>query len=92
MGGEPGRVTVRVRLHNRGSRPGVTVVQGYVAEPLGSDPRPLRTLRAFEKVRIEAGGSAEVNLDLPLPPGTTGAWVGPSSDPDHLRPVPVTIP
>ncbi len=90
VGAEAGRVQARVRLHNRGSRPGVTVVQGYVAEPLGSDPRPLRTLRAFKKVRIEAGGSAEVTLDLPLPPGATGAWVGPSSDPDHLRPVPVT--
>jgi len=86
---EPGRVTARVQLHNRGSHPGVTVVQGYVAEVLGSDPRPLRTLRAFEEVRIEAGVSAEVTLDLPVPPGATAAWVGPSSDPDHLRPVPI---
>jgi hypothetical protein len=67
----------------------VTVVQGYVAEPLGSDPRPLRTLRAFEKVRLDPGASTEVSLTLPIPAGATEAWVGPSSDPDHLRPVPI---
>jgi beta-glucosidase len=86
---EADRVTVRVRLHNAGIRPGVTVVQGYVAEPLGSDPRPLRTLRAFEKVRLEPGATAEVTLALPIPSGATAAWVGPSSDPDQLRPVPL---
>lgn len=87
-GGRADRVSVRVHLHNAGSRPGVEVVQAYVAQPLGSDERPLRTLRAFEKVALEPGSSAAVTLEVPVSPGDAGVWVGPSSDPARLRRVP----
>jgi beta-glucosidase len=82
-------LSVKVRLTNVGSRPGSEVVQGYVAQALGTDRRPLRTLRAFQKVALRPGTSTDVVLEMPLGEGETGVWIGPSSDPAVLRAVPV---
>ena len=89
-GSGPHLVKVRVQLHNRGSHPGVAVVQGYVAEPLGTDPRPLRTLRAFEKVRLLPGRLGRGDPRGPGPGG--GRWglgrplVGPRTPAPRARP------
>jgi beta-glucosidase len=61
-GGKP--VTVRVTVRNTGKRAGQEVVQIYV-EPAAPRPgEPVRTLRAFRKVAIPAGGRREVTLTL----------------------------
>jgi len=71
-------------------------VQLYLDEPLGSDPRPLRTLRGFHRVTVPPG--ATVNVTLPIPPdaahraqaancGLLVAHVGRSADPRDQRAV-----
>jgi beta-glucosidase len=51
---------------NTGTCPGDEVVQLYLDEPLGSDPRPLRALRGFRRVAVAPG--ATINVTLPVPP------------------------
>ena len=57
-------VTVKLTVRNTGKRTGQEVVQLYVepVEPAAGDPP--RTLRAFHKVAIPAGGKREVTLTL----------------------------
>jgi len=70
------QVTVSMPLRNSGDRPGSTVVQVYV-RPLGENlHRPERELRAFEKVRLEAG--SETVVELELGPEAFSAWDVPS--------------
>ena len=56
------RATVTVR--NTGSRPGKAVVQLYVAPPQGDFIRPVRELRAFEKVALAPGEEKEIAFTL----------------------------
>ena len=57
--------TVQVRVTNTGDRAGKHVVQVYVAAPKRPVSTPLRELRGFTKVALEAGEStvAEIRLD-----------------------------
>jgi beta-glucosidase len=57
-------LVVRVPVHNRGSRAGTEVVQCYVAPPECDLVRPAKELKAFGKIRLEAGESGVVSLDL----------------------------
>jgi beta-glucosidase len=59
-----GSVRLTVPVVNTGVRPGDEVVQVYVDEALGSEPRPLRTLRAFRRVTVEPGALANVTFEL----------------------------
>ncbi|MEO6318670.1 MAG: glycoside hydrolase family 3 C-terminal domain-containing protein, partial [Acidimicrobiales bacterium] len=64
---EPGEaIEVVVPVANTGDRPGTTVVQLYVGDPEASVRRPVRELRAFAKVEVEAGGSTEVGFRLTM--------------------------
>jgi beta-glucosidase len=63
------------------------VVQLYAGHPAVSVTRPPRELRAFAKVRVEAGATADVGLSLGMrdlahwdPPA--GAWVAEAGE--HL--------
>jgi hypothetical protein len=58
------QVTVRVTVTNTGHRRGSEVVQCYVEPPEGNELRPVRELRAFQKVVLEPGESTEVRLVL----------------------------
>jgi beta-glucosidase len=89
-----GTITVTVPVANTGTRVGDEVVQLYLDEPLGSDPRPLRTLRGFRRVTVAPGTT--VNVTLPVPTeaadraqaangGTLVAHVGRSADPRDQR-------
>ncbi len=87
--GEPEVVDgdARVTLTNTGDRAGVEVVQLYRSEALGTEPRALRTLRGFTKVRLAPGETVTASVPLPVD-GTPGAlWLGPSSDPADLVPL-----
>ncbi|KQT02070.1 beta-glucosidase [Cellulomonas sp. Leaf395] len=57
-------VTVRVTITNTGPVAGAEVVQVYVRDPEASVLRPVRELKAFAKVTLDAGESREVSFDL----------------------------
>jgi beta-glucosidase len=89
-----GTVTVTVPVTNTGTRVGDEVVQMYLDEPLGSDPRPLRALRAFRRVTVAPG--ATINVTLAVPPdaadraqaangGALVVHIGRSADPRDQR-------
>jgi beta-glucosidase len=86
-------LTVRVRVANTGRRAGDEVVQLYVRDDVGSVTRPVKELRGFRRVRLEAGAETTVSFTLRardlafhdaairpvVEPGTFTVWVGPSS-------------
>ena len=57
-------VTVRARVTNTGPRAGAEVVQVYVADPECVVPRPVRELKAFDKIFLDPGVSGVVELHL----------------------------
>jgi beta-glucosidase len=59
-----GVVTATVTVTNVGKRDGAAVVQLYVSDDKASDPRPQKELKAFSKVQIRAGETAQVTLSL----------------------------
>ena len=86
-------VEARVTITNTGARPGQEAAQLYVRQPVASRSRPLRELKAFEKVALAPGESKEVTLRVPVrelgfhlddgtyvvEPGRFQVWVGGSS-------------
>ena len=87
--GSPLRVTVNLR--NSSEVPGAEVVQLYTHQRAGSTSRPVRELKAFQKVRLGAAETRQVTLTVPaeelsywspalgkrvLEPGTFDVWVG----------------
>jgi beta-glucosidase len=60
----PAVAEVRIEVTNTGSRPGVEVVQLFVAPPPGDLARPPRELKGFAKVRLAPGERRTVELTL----------------------------
>ena len=56
--------SVTLTVTNTGSRAGAEIVQVYVAKPDAQIFRPAQELKAFTKVRLEAGESKTVTLPL----------------------------
>lgn len=86
--------TVEVTVTNAGTRAGSDVVQVYVGELPTEVPTPKRQLAGFAKVRLDAGGSTRLRIDIPrravsyfdpaahawaTPPGVVDVLVGASS-------------
>lgn len=64
---EAGQVLdVSVNVTNKGSRPGQEVVQLYTRDPVASRSRPLRELKAFEKIALNPGETKRVSLRVPV--------------------------
>ena len=61
---EGDRFTISCRVRNTGTRDGAEVVQLYVSAPESKVYKPLRELRAFQKVRLAAGEEKEVRLTV----------------------------
>jgi beta-glucosidase len=59
-----GDVAVSLTVTNTGGRTGSAVVQLYVGDDATSQPRPRKELKAFAKVRLEAGESRRLTLRL----------------------------
>src|SRR4030095_13862540 len=59
-----GRFRVSVTVPNTAARAGTEVVQVYVRDLVGSVTRPVRELRAFEKVDLAPGQWREVTISL----------------------------
>ena len=89
-------VTISVDLVNTGDRAAVEVAQLYVRDLVGSVTRPVRELKGFRRVRLEAGERTTLDFvlhtddlaffgrdnKLRAEPGAFHAWVGGSSDTD----------
>ncbi|MBR5069725.1 MAG: glycoside hydrolase family 3 C-terminal domain-containing protein [Bacteroidales bacterium] len=60
----PGAVKVKVSVTNTGSRAGAEVVQLYVQDVKSSVARPLKELKAFQKVFLQPGETKVVTLTL----------------------------
>ena len=63
---DEGVLTVTVNVANTGALDGNEVVQLYVQAPEGGVERPVRELRGFEKLFVEAGKSGKASITLPL--------------------------
>ncbi len=88
-----GDVRVQCEVANTGSRPGVAEVQLYVRDRLASVVRPVKELKAFQRVELAAGQVARLNFNVPVDmlcfthpngkrcvePGWFDVLVGPSS-------------
>jgi beta-glucosidase len=61
---DPEALRIAFTLTNAGSRAGAEVAQLYVGRPASEVLHPVRELRGFQKVRLEAGASQRVELTV----------------------------
>merc|ERR1712151_1185423 len=92
MGAWGGVLNITTAVTNAGQRAAMEVVQLYVHDRVASRVRPVRELKGFQKVRLEAGESRKVffNIDRTAlifhgtdarpvaEPGLFDVWVSPS--------------
>lgn len=76
---EDASVEVSVRVKNTGARNGKTVVQVYAGSADGRDDRPVKLLKGFQKIFLQAGEEKRVNLrlktdDLRFYDDKSGTW------------------
>lgn len=55
-----------VTITNTGSRTGQEVAQLYIRDPVASRSRPLRQLKAFDKIALKPGEAKRVTLRVPV--------------------------
>jgi len=60
-----GEIGIRFSVRNTGTRAGVAVPQVYVRDLVASVVRPVKELKAFCRVELEAGASARVIIHIP---------------------------
>ncbi len=71
---DSGEIRVSCKITNTGSRKGVAIPQLYVRDMLASVVRPVKELKAFGRVGMEAGQSMNVSFCVPVDMlGFTGA-------------------
>ena len=93
------RIRVRARLSNVGAVPGEEIVQVYVGFAKSEIDRPIKLLKGFDKVYLEAGESKTVEIEVDandlswydpkerkwkIEKMAYEVYVGPSSDPEDL--------
>lgn len=85
---------VTATITNTGARAGVEIVQLYVSDLIASITRPVKELKGFQRVSLQAGESKTVHFALPVQeigfigpalhyivePGQFTLWVGPDSE------------
>jgi beta-glucosidase len=62
--GRDGQLQVKFTLTNTGSRPGAEIAQLYVRDMVGSVTRPVKELKAFQRVELQPGQSREVSFTI----------------------------
>ena len=91
-----GVLTVSAELTNRGDVAADEIAQLYVRDLVGNVTRPVRELKGFRRLHVEAGETVTVSFDLHtddlaffgrdnvliVEPGDFHAWIGGSSDTD----------
>ena len=63
---EDGTIDVSFTLTNTGECDGTETVQVYVRDLVGSVTRPVKELKAFERVALKAGESRRLNVRIPV--------------------------
>jgi len=101
-----GQLEVTVDVTNTGERAGEEIVQLYIGFEGSRVERPVKLLRAFDKVALEPGETKTVPLSVEvtelawynpdagaweIEPMTYGVFVGPSSRPDNLLQATFTV-
>jgi beta-glucosidase len=93
-----GTLTVRATVSNRGSRDAVEVAQLYIRDVAASVTRPVRELKAYQRVSLAPGESKEVTFNLTrrdltflgrdlrptVESGEFHVWVAPSAEAEGL--------
>ena len=64
--GRDDTITVSLTLSNTGDYDGTEVVQVYVRDLVGSITRPVKELKAFERVSLKAGESKSLEFKVPV--------------------------
>jgi beta-glucosidase len=59
-----GKLTVTVTVKNTGSRTGEEVVQLYIRDYTGSIVRPVKELKGYQKIKLDAGASQKISFTL----------------------------
>ena len=91
--GKDGKVTASLKVTNTGNRAGDEVVQLYIHDIAASIIRPVKELKGFKRVHLEAGDSKTVEFERSEPmlkfynadlqfasePGDFEVMVGPNS-------------
>ncbi|MFO7755740.1 MAG: glycoside hydrolase family 3 N-terminal domain-containing protein [Bacteroidales bacterium] len=92
---DPGdTLTIDFLMTNTGERSGEETAQLYIRDPVGNVTRPVRELKGFKRVHLEAGESKRVTFMLParslafhdvnmkyiVEPGEFHVWVGGDSN------------
>lgn len=86
-------ITASVEVRNVGSRKGLETVQLYIRDLISSSTRPVKELKGFQQVELEAGESATLSFELTLEdlkyynhslewvaePGDFAVMIGPNS-------------
>ncbi len=67
-----GSLTVSADVSNTGARAGDEVVQLYIHQKYGTDSRPVRELKGFERVTLQPG--EKKNVTFTLGPAELGYW------------------
>lgn len=94
-----GKLTISATITNRGKRPVDEVVQLYINDQTASVTRPVRELKAFNKLSLPAGASKNVTFTLTrtdllfygvdnkptVEPGLFTLWVAPSAQADGVK-------
>jgi len=98
-------VTLTIPVTNNGKRKGTEVVQVYVHKVNDTDG-PIKTLKGFQRVNVDAGKTAQVDINLPsssfefydrasgkmiVSPGDYEIFYGSSSDVKDLKMAKITI-
>ena len=71
------KITLKVPVSNVGKKDGTEIVQVYVKDPADTEG-PLKSLKAFERVEVKAGKTAEAVL----------RWIAETSNSSMLPPIP----
>src|SRR5574343_1358841 len=58
------KIRVSVTLKNAGPRAGATVVQLYLHDEAASVIRPVKELKDFQRVKLEAGETRELSFEI----------------------------
>mgnify|MGYP000665949377 CR=1 FL=1 len=61
-----GKIELSLKIRNTGARQGVAVPQLYIRDQLASMVRPIKELKAFQRVPLTAGASALLSFSLPV--------------------------
>src|SRR3546814_19919805 len=62
--GENDRLTASVTVRNAGAVAGEEIVQLYIGDPVASRSRPLRELKAFQKILLPPGEAWRVSFEI----------------------------